>query len=325
MRFLLQRTGTIDQYKEHHLGTQPIRVLNNMNLYMFMNTHPGFNSELITAIEKHGLAKKITLKYGESRIERTPYIDGGDKSITLDETFLSYLWCICHAIYVIYVQTVDFPRVNKIAGFNKYPISPELLSKAHELFDYAKSLISVFGKWDIENMPNPERYLAENRDYIEQPNMFYTEAMKFILCHEYVHAIRHIDKIKAGGYEHSHYIEFEKEADYEAIESMKKGMSAKSPAHPVPIGVTLGILSMFFFKSTTKALRHPNTEDRLVQALVQLQLDDDSPCWGLALVGLKLWSEQFGLSLHWNPLVPDKESFYDVIGQIKATANPYAH
>lgn len=322
MRFLLQRTGIIDQYKEHHLGTQPIRVLNNMNLYMFMNTHPGFNSELITAIEKHGLAKKIDIKYGESRIERTPYIDGDNKAITLDETFLSYLWCVCHAIYVIYVQTVDFPRVNKIAGFDKYPISPELLAKANELFDYAKSLISVFDKWDVENMPNPERYLAENRNYIEQPNMFYTEAIKFILCHEYVHAIRHIDKIKAGDYEHSHYIEFEREADYEAIELMKKGIGAKSPAHPVPIGVTLGILSMFFFKSNTKALRHPNTEDRLVQALVQLQLDDDSPCWGLALVGLKLWSEQFGLSLHWNLLLPDKEAFYEVVGQIKAAANP---
>jgi hypothetical protein len=321
MRFLFQRTGIIDQYKEHHLGTQPIRVLNNMNLYMFMNTHPGFNGELITAIEKHGLAKKIDIKYGESKIERTPYIDNDSKAITLDETFLSYLWCVCHTIYMIYLQTVNFPRVNKIAGFDKYHISSELLSKAYELFDYAKSLIIFFDKWDIDNMPNPERYLAENRDYIEQPNMFYAEAIKFILCHEYVHAIRHIDKIKSTNYEHSHYIEFEREADYEAIELMKRGMSAESSVHPVSIGVTLGILSMFFFKATTKALRHPNTEDRLVQALVQLDLDDDSPCWGLALVGLKLWSEQFGLSLHWNPLVPDKEAFYEVIGQIKVTAN----
>ena len=321
MKFLFQRSGIIDQYKKHHLGTQPIRVLNNMNLYMFMNTHPGFNNELATAIEQHGLSKKITINYGETKIEKTPYIHRVNKSIVLDETFLSYLWCICHSIYVIYLQTVDFPKVNKLAGYNKYPISQELITKAYELFDYAKSLISIFDKWDIDNMPNPERYLAEDRDYIEQPNMFYTEAMKFILCHEYMHAIKHIDKINSGEYEHSHFIEFEKEADYGAIELMKKGMGTKSSAHPVPIGVTLGILSMFFFKSTTKALKHPNTEDRLVQALNQLELENDSPCWGIALVGLKLWSEQFGLSLHWDPLLPDKEAFNEVIRQIKATAN----
>lgn len=322
MNWISQDKGIINQYNEKiHVGTQPIRVLHQMNLLMFQNTHPNFTKELFNAVE-NGFSKTVNILYGETKIQHTPYIRNIDKSIFLDETFLSYLWCISHSLYTLYIQTIDYPRVNQLVGHNKYEVSNKNIEKAYELFNYAKYLIKEFDKWDIEKLPNPEKYLAENRDFIEQPNIFYTEAMKFILCHEYIHAIRHIDKINEGQYECSHFIEYEKEADYKAIELMKQGIfPSKINELAVHIGITIGILSMFYFKPTTSATKHPNTEDRLVKALEQLELDNTSPCWGIALIGFKLWSEQFNLNLNWDTSLSEKDAFAEVIKQIKENTN----
>jgi hypothetical protein len=319
MNWIFQETGIINQYKEGlHFGTQPIRVLHEMNLFMFQNTNQNFINELTEAFDKYGFSNTINIVYGENPIKRTPYIKNDIKAIYLDETFLSYLWCISHSIYTIYIQTVEYPRANKTVGYAKHEISQCKIDKANEIFNYAKFIIKDFYKWDIDHMPNPEKYLAEDRDFIEQPSIFYTEAIKFILCHEYIHAIKHIDKIDINEYEESNFIEFEIEADYEAIELIKKGIfPSKENELAVHIGITIGLLSMFFFKQTTTQSKHPNKEDRFVTALDQLNLSENTPCWGIAIIGLKLWSEQFGLNLQFNLSLNDKEIFFQIIAQIK--------
>ncbi len=74
---------------------------------------------------------------------------------------------------------------------------------------------------------------------------------------------------------------------------------------------------MFYCRATTKSTKHPNTEDRLVTALEQMNLSDNSPCWGIALIGLELWAEQFDLELRWNKELSDKNALYDMVKQIK--------
>ena len=78
---------------------------------------------------------------------------------------------------------------------------------------------------------------------------------------------------------------------------------------------------MFFFKATTTGIKHPNTEDRLVSALNQLNLSADSECWGIALLGLELWGEQFNLNLKCNKQLNVKDAFEDMIKQIKENTN----
>jgi len=103
---------------------------------------------------------------------------------------------------------------------------------------------------------------------------------------------------------------------------MKKGIFPnKINELAVHIGITIGILSMFFFSPKTTAKKHPNTEDRLVTALAQLELPDDTPCWGIALVGLKLWSDQFGLNLTWDSNLTEKQAFEIIVKQIKENTN----
>jgi len=301
-----------------------------MLVHMFKLTNPLFFNELKQEIEEGKINKQLNLTYGREPIRmengklRTPRINGDTKSIELHETFLSFLWSSIYATYVIYLETIDFPRNNLLNGKIIYPISQYNIDKANEIFGYSKSLIVAFSDWEKEELPNPEIYLAENRNYVEQTNLYYTEAVKFILCHEYTHLkSQHIEQLNENS-DKSNYLTIEFEADNNAIETMKKGFfppnyfAAEGQKLAIEIGIVLGILSMFYFSSNTEGVKHPNAEDRLTNALEKLSMSHDHEAWGIACVGLRLWDEQFGLNLKWteNPN-SYKDLYYDIISQIK--------
>ncbi len=330
MNWITQKEGIINLYnKEIHLGTQPTRIQNHMFLHIFQNTNKGFFEELKQQIKEGKLNRELGLVLEEVPIRkddgklRTPRVNGESRKIEIHETFLSYLWCCTYAIYVTYIETIDYPKCNKEAGKEIYTIRPEKIEEANELFDYAKSLIVYFSEWDKDVLPNPEIYLAQDRDYVEQTNCYYSEALKFILCHEYTHLALHIDQIEKETPD-SHFLEFEKEADDKAIEYIKnglpKGSDPFSDAHRLATenGVIFGILSMFFFSAITTGKKHPNTEDRLTNALESLDLKNNEYPWGIACVGLQMWDKQFDLNLEWNSEIKSyKEQYYEIIAQIK--------
>ncbi|MGH1336825.1 MAG: hypothetical protein ACRBFS_11935 [Aureispira sp.] len=321
--FLFQKEGIINRYNPKiHSGKQPIRVLHHMNSFMFNNTHPTFSKDLMEAFENFGLKKQIALSTDNEL--KGPYIDG-NKVIHLRETFLSYLWCMIHSVYVLYIEKINHPLVNKHHGKIIHEISEERIERAIDLFQYGTSLKLGYTTW-FEDLPNPEKYDAKERDFIEQPNCFYTEAVKFILAHEYTHAIKHIDdlldKEKNGiQSEKSYFLEYEKEADYDAIELLKKGIfPSQINKLAIELGIILGILAIFYLKPNTSGEKHPNTEDRLVDSIEQLDLEDEHHGWGIACSGLQLWIEQFSLKIDLK-IDEDtknfKDIFYDVIKQIK--------
>ena len=330
MDWIFQTHGTINHYKKDlHLGTQPVRVIHHMLTYMFQNTHPDFFKDLTKQIEEGKLHEELNLVFEEEPIIigngllRTPKINNDTRKIELHETFLSFLWCCTYSVFVTYIETIDYPRVNKENGEITHPINQSNIDKARELFNYAKYLIVDFQHWDKESLPNPEIYLAKNKTYVEQTNGYYTEAVKFILCHEFTHLKYHVDQID-NQTTNSHFLTFEIEADNNAIDMMKRGMGKnKSPltiAHNLAIenGIVFGLLSMFFFSAKTEGIKHPNTEDRLTNALERLDLIDNPFAWGIACVGLQMWDEQFGLKFNWSKIpVLYKDQYYDIINQIK--------
>ena len=331
MNWIFQKKGIINHYKPRiHVGTQPIRIINPMIVFMFQQTNPLFFTELKKEIENGKINKHLNLTYGRDAIRmengklRTPRVNGKTKSIELHETFLSYLWCSIYATYTTYLETVDFPRVNRINGTIIHPISQLNIEKSKEVFDYAKTLIVTFIDWDKNEIPNPEIYLAENRTFVEQTNLYYTEAIKFILCHEYTHLkSEHIEQLD-GDSDKSNYLKFEFEADNNAIDMMKRGFfppnhfAAEGQKLAIEVGIILGIISMFYFSANTEGIKHPNAEDRLTNALERLSLSDNHDAWGIACIGLKFWDEQFGLNFNWieNP-VSYKDLYYNIISQIK--------
>ena len=218
MSWITQKTGIIDHNRDTDFGTQPVRVLHWMLVYMFQKTNPTFYGEVKDLIAKGKLDGKLGIVFAEEPIRlangryQTPRANGETRKIELHETFLSYLWCCTYSLYVTFLETIDFPQCNFRAGYQAYPISEENIALAQKVFDYARHLIVDFSTWDKDEMPNPERLLAEKRTYIEQTNCFYTEAMKFILCHELTHLEKHVDNINEQTTA-SNYLAFEIEAD----------------------------------------------------------------------------------------------------------------
>lgn len=326
MNWVLQKQGTINRYnKDIHIGTQPIRVIHHMLIYMFQRTNPDFFQDLLEQIKQGKISNELNLVFGQEPIRigngklRTPRVNHETKKIELHETFLSYLWCSTYSVFVTYIETIDYPRVNRENGRVTHPISQENIDKAKEIFDYARYLIVDFQEWSKEDLPNPEIYQAENRDYVEQTNIYYTEAVKFILCHEFTHLKLHVEQTNDETTD-SHFLAFEEEADNNAIDMMKKGISYSDVAHRLTVetGIVFGLLSMFFFRATTEGIKHPNAEDRLTNALERLELNDNPFAWGIACIGLKMWDEQFAHNFNWNPNpISYKDQYYEIISQIK--------
>jgi len=321
--WVFQKKGMINRYNpDVHPGTQPVRIVHHMLTYMFAHSYLGFLDELKKEIEDGKLNPEIDLVFAEEAIRHdhgyhTPRASKETRAIQLHETFLSFLWCVTYSVYVLYLETIDFPAINVLTGYDKYPVSDKEIELAKEVFEYGKSLIAYYSPWNKDNLPNPELFLAEKRTYPEQTNLFYTDAVKFILAHEYTHLKSHIDYIDENTPE-SYYLKFEYEADDTAIKNSLKGATPAS-VYAVCGGIVIGILSMLFFKATTTGEKHPNTEDRLTNALKQLPDVENELTWGLACIGLELWEAQFELNFE-KPvdLKSKKEQYYHYIEQIKS-------
>jgi Peptidase U49 len=323
--WLWQTKGIIDHSKRANFpGTQPVRVLTDVTIGFFQNTHQDFFDEIVEMVKKGKLDNHLDLEYGEEGLSlfngkyRTPKIYNESKKIYLHETFLSYQWCVTYAIYTLFLEKIDYPRCNDIEGYERYKVSPEKIDKAKEVFAYARSIIPYFNKWDKDTMPNPEKYPAAERDYIEQTNVFFTESIKFILCHELAHAKKHLDNLPDEACE-SCFSEMEYDADNDAIDTILKG-ATKNNRFVLEIGVVLGILSMLFFRSITSGQKHPNVEDRVTKALEKMDAASDSMAWAFACIGLELWDEQFEHFFDWKGKSADnyKDLYFSIVEQIKS-------
>ncbi|MBK8736141.1 MAG: hypothetical protein IPL98_09645 [Saprospiraceae bacterium] len=189
--------------------------------------------------------------------------------------------------------------------------------KANDLFNYGRRIVVDFETWDKDKLPNPEIYLAENCDYVEQTNMYYTEVVKFILCHEFIHIEKqHIDAVLSRKHSDEEITKLEVEADAKAIDLIKEGME---PGREFisECGIVIGILILFFLNNSTKQYQHPDLEVRLIKAIKDLNISDDHFVWGITCVGLKLWDQQFDLKLEWNEEDDEKQRFDSIIDQIK--------
>ena len=319
--WIFQSTGMIDHYnKGKQLGNQPIRVTHNVMLYLFIHDDNEFKKKIIDAVLSKGMNPQVSIIYGDIPLLGddgklcTPSVDK-NKKIDVHETYLSYTWIMTYVLFILYVETIDHPRLNDKLGFEVKKINHDEITRARDLFDYGKSLIVDFQEWDKSKLPNPEIYNAEKRDYPEQTNMYYVEAVRFALIHEFVHITKHIDKLKPEQSDEE-ILKMEIEADEESINIIMEGME---PGREIvyECGVVMGILSMFFVRYSTKGRKHPNLEERLVFAINKLNIKSDHQAYGMACIGLKLWNEQFGHNLRTNEKLSDKEQFDNLIEQIR--------
>jgi hypothetical protein len=288
--------------------------LNNLALFQLLHENVYINTLFKSGVINNGLFPEVTIITGNVSLIKqdgsynTPYIDS-EKHLKIHETFLSIIWIISYTLIALISERYYHPK-----------LPPEWIEKsgdrqklAQELYDYAKLLVVDFVDWDKDTLPNPERYIVEAADYIGQAKMYYTEAVKFVLYHEFVHAVLHIDKMK----EEQDQLTLELEADEIALD-LVLNMGGKAADFMSECGAIIGVLTNFIVSTKTKKEKHPNLEDRLLNVLNKCKSDYKDFAFCMACVGIDLWSDQFSKELEKREDIDDfEERFRDYYGQLK--------
>jgi hypothetical protein len=307
-----------------HVGNQPVRVLKWNILHQWENTHPDFWKEFNALLHKHGLKPFVKYDYTEAPIwdaknpgnPLVPFVDA-NKEITIQETFLSFVWTICYSHLVFFEEGVNKPLLNQIHG-HKHEIDRAALHDAGNLYRYGVSLIHSFSRWDKESLPNPEMY-ANSEFYVEKANGLFTFAVAFILCHELAHIdLDHIRDIYVGKFDQ---VLDETAADRQAVLTMLRGAIDSKMKFNYGAGMLLGFCSLLILKRELTDPTHPDIDERIERMLREQNLDDLSPLWGLATMSFRLWDDLHNAPtprIRW-PESGDtfKELFYMVLGQFK--------
>jgi len=309
----------INRLSSAHAGNQPIRVLQHNITFQFETTNPTFIELTKTVIKEKGLQPGIGYHINDKAIlekvdghVQTPYVNSNGK-IFVHETFLSYVWCVCYSMLVLYEEAIAKVSQNQVSKTLLHEIDSVKIDTAQKLFDYAKSLITSFTPWDKGSLPNPEEYSTDDVFFIERANGLFIYAMNFILCHEFAHIeLNHTELIKQGQNSKSDILKFEKEADLRAMELVLNGTTNKTKLS-AEIGVLMGLCSLLFFKQKSETTTHPATDDRMDKLIEQSNASNPDPHWGIATLAFKLWDNQFMKNFTWPKEVHDLKELYELI------------
>lgn len=299
-----------------HFGTQPIRVLQHNITDQLEKIDSCFLEKLTRLVESKGLDPGIKYSAEEEPIrdDEGSHVANisADGEMELHETYLSYLWCLSFATLTLFEEVNLKPRLK--ATSNK----PSLrhVKNAENLFYYAMSLRTKFSPWDKE-LPNPKTFCEEDRTYIEKANGLFLWAVVWVLCHEIAHAnLGHLAELKAGNYVPKvDAIEQERRADAEALNDVIRIGKSDVAYTTRRAGSIVGLISLLLLSKNPEMERHPDSDDRLKDALGQLNLDPLNHIWGIAAMGLKLWDQYYGAKLYW----PDRAATFKELFECLAT------
>ena len=303
--------------KDIHNGDQPIRVLKHNLTHRLVDR----NEELIKSLQTNSsLENSITYHVTPRALinKQTPYIDDNGM-INIHETFMSYIWTISFSMFVLYEEGMAIPDQIKrnIPTHKKQNL--ELIEIAKELFDYSKSLIRVYSKWDMNYFPNPEFYDEDTEEgwYILRTNDLYVEIMNFILYHEIAHAeLEHIQKINIAKLDNNSIKLLEIEADTRAINLMLENCRSLKVTE---MSIIIGLASMIFCnRDLNGGEKHPDIDVRIENAINIIKPNIENPVWAFLVLFLKLWDEQFSHNfIHKSDYHNFKDFYYELIEQAK--------
>lgn len=303
-----------------HQGTQPIRVLNGNILYWFENTEKDFLENLKDEVSYNALQNGIGYINSETIVKEVAYVDD-TKKITIQETFLSYLWTISYGLVVMFDEVIMRPRIEN--GYIQTLADIDRVKKAQELFDYGLTLLKSFSTWDKDNLPNPEYYDPKDNTYIEKINSVYLSAVNFVLVHEFAHVtLGHIDqdieRAAKGVFATKEEIKADEyAADNYSFQTLICGADYLANQTTVRMGILAGLCSLLFFSSSLDGDDHPDPDERIKIILEKLNLEETDNLWGIASFALKLWSNHYKIDLNL-PAVVDtyKDLFYLILDRL---------
>src|SRR5687768_5064806 len=103
-----------------HNGNQPVRVLKWNIASQWERIHPTFLPEFEATLRKHQLEPVLAYNYTEQAIvdanpenSLIPFVDK-KKQITIQETFLSFVWTMCYSHLVLFEEQIHKPLLNRL-------------------------------------------------------------------------------------------------------------------------------------------------------------------------------------------------------------------
>jgi len=278
-------------------GTQPIRVLNSSIEEDLNQNIERFRDLLILAKEQEKRQPlgeedpKIVFKCDERKVEDAARILPNNE-IILNESFLSFLWCICFSTIVEFNELICKPRL-------KIESDPELIKQGELLYKYGMSLLSRFTDWKLMT-PNPEFHSKELSKNINVASDTYLDAVWFIVLHEYAHVLYgHYDDAREGvGKSSEELREDEIEADGFAIRYCKMvldGLSGQAKEDRLS-GYILGLLALMLSESDLSTPNYPHIHVRVIAVLRSLSWSETNLAWGICACVFKKWAVEYGHS-----------------------------
>lgn len=294
----------INYYRPSHKGIMPIRVLQHNLLNEFVHMNKDFEKLAKEVIDKMGADPGIRYDANEESV-KSPFVLYN--KINVNESFLSYVWCNCYSLLVLYEEIISKSSYNELHGGERKQIYMEHARNAYKLWEYGIGLITEYKEWD-KNLPNPELVLPILDDVTSVTNALYLVAMTFVLAHEFAH-------IELGHTVPS--VENEKEADARAIDLVLQGVNEKNEATK-RFGVLMGLCSLLFFKGTIKSQHYPDVDDRIDAIITRFNPEPGDGMWGIATLAYKLWDRMYNLGLEFKEgLDSPKDQYYDIKQQVK--------
>lgn len=232
--------------------------------------------------------------------------------IFIQEAFLSFVWCNCFSLTVLYSESIVKQSKNSLAGNQEERINFPLARDAYKLWEYAMSLLKEYSDWNTE-LPNPEVYDQELAELIPKVNGLFITAIKFILAHEFAHIeLKHSERSHELKNPDKLNVKFEKEADARAIELVLAGMNEDNRV-TTQMGILIGLCCLLFFDSSTKEKRYPDTDKRVDEILRLVNPDEQDGMWGIATLAYKLWDNLYSIKLDWKAGLDSPKHLYEYI------------
>jgi hypothetical protein len=217
---------------------------------------------------------------------------------------------------VVFDETIQKPHMRgnytgKIDASNPY------VREALALFDYGLSLRNAYSDWD-RSLPNPEEFACKNAYYVERTNGIFVSAMNFILYHEVAHNYYGHFTYTPPTSAQSKKEEFD--ADNFALDYILS-CGDKKIQQTLKYGTVVALCSILLLDSQLNGgYYHPDSDDRIKNALEKLDLKDLDLQWGIASLAFRLWGNHFGITYSLPPTHMNyKELFYQTLAEVDKT------
>ncbi len=304
-----------------HQGTQPVRVLEENLRVAFHTIHPQFVQQIENEVEAGRLRRTIRYRIGDEPIDFSMPCLNGDGEIMLQESFLSYLWCISYALL-----TVNFFGMEKplLAGkpIGSLDVTGDDCTEAFCVLEYGLLLKSLFKPWPID-LTNPQFYpgpigglMTDADDLIPKANDVFLKAMEFIFCHEFAHAqLNHIGEIKDMTQEEILQSSKQREyaADARAMELVFDSKDGRGDLVRSSAGVIAALAAILLFSSRISSTTHPDQDDRMKTLLYMRNLDNNDQLWAFAVLAFWLFARKYQLPINWETRVTSLRECFDVL------------